>query len=57
MNNEIERRLHRVMIKLDKLDKLDIKCPFSTECIRSERCNRCNLYFHKCSIYSDFDSK
>ncbi len=54
MNNEIERRLHRVMFKLDRHD---IRCPYSTECIKSENCNRCNLYFHKCAKYKDFDSK
>jgi len=57
MNSDIEKRLHRVMIKLNKPDKRDINCPFSIECIRSENCIRCNLYFRKCSIYSDFDSK
>ncbi|MHA2038145.1 MAG: hypothetical protein ACW98X_17040 [Promethearchaeota archaeon] len=52
MKNEIERRLHRVMIKLDKHD---IKCPYSTDCVRSENCNRCNNFFQKCSVYANFN--
>jgi hypothetical protein len=54
MKNEIEKRLHRVMIKLDKHN---IKCPYSRKCVQSENCNRCNLFFQKCSIYTEFDLK
>ncbi len=48
MNNEVERRLYRVMIKLNKGN---VKCPHSKQCIHPEICNRCNIYYGKCSVY------
>ena len=46
--SEIERRLHRVKIILNKDD---IKCPYSKSCISAENCYRCNIYYNKCVIY------
>ena len=53
MKNDIEKRLHRVMIKLDNTD---IKCPYAKECISVENCKRCNVFYSKCTIFSDFIS-
>ena len=53
MRNEIEKRLHRVMIKIPQQDN---KCPYSKYCDDSENSFRCNLFYHKCSKYIDFDS-
>ncbi len=49
MNLEIEKRLHRVTIKLDKNN---IKCPKSKICIEAENCGRCNEFYTKCSKYN-----
>ena len=56
MKNEIEKRLHRVMIKLDKRN---ITCPYAKDCLSAENCNRCNEFYNKCVIFIDFisDSK
>jgi hypothetical protein len=54
MRNEIENRLHRVMIKLDKDG---VACPYSVKCLTAENCSRCNEYYHKCAIFVDFISK
>jgi hypothetical protein len=51
MRNDIENRLHRVMIKSDKNP---IFCPYSIECLRAENCNRCNNFYQKCSIFTRF---
>ncbi|MFW9829004.1 MAG: hypothetical protein ACFFEY_15610 [Candidatus Thorarchaeota archaeon] len=51
MRNEIENRLHRVMIKADK--KM-ILCPYSIDCLSAENCNRCNNFYQKCSLYTIF---
>ena len=48
MRDEIEKRLHRVKISLDKSE---IKCPFSKKCDKAANCDRCNLFFEKCNIY------
>lgn len=48
MSLEIEKRLHRVIIKLDKNN---IKCPKSKICNEAEYCGRCNEFYNKCSKY------
>ncbi len=48
MRNEIEKRLHRVKITLDKSD---IKCPYSQDCDKAANARRCNDFYAKCSIY------
>ncbi len=53
MNNEIEKRLHRVKIKLDKTN---ILCPYSKVCLSAENGNRCNDFYLKCTKFSDFIS-
>ena len=53
MENNIEKRLHRVMIKLDRRD---VKCPYSKCCDITENCNRCKQFYKKCSKYTDFIS-
>jgi hypothetical protein len=56
MDNEIEKRLHRVMITLEKGN---VMCPYSKECLRAETCGRCNDFYQKCALFHDFisDSK
>ena len=53
MRNEIESRLHRVMIKLDKNG---IICPYAVECLSAENCSRCNDFFRKCVKFANFFS-
>lgn len=52
MKNDIEKRLHRVMIKLNKRD---VKYLYSNFCNDAENCIRCNQFYEKCSIYKDFN--
>lgn len=56
MGNEIKKRLHRIMIKLDKKD---IACPYAKQCVSAENCTRCNRFYRKCTKFTDFisDSK
>jgi len=49
MRNEIEKRLHRVKITLNKNK---IVCPRSEHCNKAESGARCDIYFEKCSIYN-----
>lgn len=49
MRNNIEKRLHRVMIKLDKSI---INCPNAKDCLDAESCNRCNQFYRKCSLFN-----
>ncbi len=51
MENNIEKRLHRVMIKLDRRD---VKCLYSKYCDSAENCTRCDQFYEKCSKYNDF---
>ncbi|MFX0020688.1 MAG: hypothetical protein ACFE9S_00060 [Candidatus Hermodarchaeota archaeon] len=53
MRNDIENRLHRVMIKLDKKE---ITCPNAIDCLSAENCSRCNNFYRKCAIFTDFIS-
>lgn len=53
MRNEIEKRLHRVMIKLEKKG---IICSYAVECLSAEYCERCNTFYKKCVKYIDFIS-
>ncbi len=53
MRNEIENRLHRVMIKLDKTA---IICPYAAVCLSAENCIRCNEFFQKCAKFTNFIS-
>ena len=48
MKREIENRLHRVRISLDKSNVI---CPKSKECDKASNCGRCNEFYEKCSIY------
>jgi hypothetical protein len=48
MNNSVEKRLHRVKIKLNDAD---INCPYSNECGKSIDGKLCNNYYKKCAIY------
>jgi len=52
LSHEIERRLHRVMIKLEKIN---VRCPYSKNCYSSENCSRCNVFFDKCSKFKEFN--
>ena len=51
MKYDIERRLHRVTIKIDKGV---IKCPYSVDCVGAEKGYRCNQFYEKCSRFVDF---
>lgn len=51
MDKDIEKRLHRVMIKLDRRE---IECPYSKYSDIAENCTRCNQFYDKCSKYNDF---
>jgi len=53
MRNEVEQRLHRVMIKIDKKS---ILCLNANNCVNAENCNRCNKFYHKCVIFTNFIS-
>ena len=48
MKPEIEKRLHRVRISLDKSN---IECPYSIDCDKASNCGRCNEFYKKCSIH------
>ena len=52
-NQGIEKRLHRVLIKLDGYKAT---CPYSKDCNSSEDCSRCNEFYNKCSKYKEFFS-
>ena len=54
MRDEVEKRLHRVAIKLIKVE---ILCDVSDICIRAESCSRCNLFFLKCNTYLKLKTK
>ncbi|MFW9820950.1 MAG: hypothetical protein ACFFE5_15185 [Candidatus Thorarchaeota archaeon] len=54
MRNELENRLHRVMIKLDKKEVL---CPNAVECLNAENCIRCNIFYQKCAKFTKFVSR
>ena len=48
MRREVENRLHRVMITLD--DK-KLNCPKARTCVKATNCDRCNIYYKKCTYY------
>ncbi len=50
MKLEIEKRLHRAKITLDKTN---IICPRSKTCPKAENAHRCNEFFEKCSEFND----
>ena len=52
MREDIEKRLHRVAITLDK-DNL--KCPYSKQCDKAKYCKRCNVFFEKCTLFKDLN--
>ncbi len=54
MRNNIEKRLHRVMIKLDKNN---IICPKAKACLNAENCNRCNQFYRKCALFNNVISR
>jgi len=49
MRLEIEKRLHRVMISASST--YDVRCSYASKCEKAQNCERCNVYFEKCSIY------
>ena len=51
MRLNIEKRLHRVKIELDKSTVL---CKFSNSCDLAENCKRCNEFFSKCVKFKQF---
>ena len=51
MRIEVEKRLHRIKITLDKET---INCPYSMTCDKSANCERCNSFFDKCFFYKKF---
>jgi hypothetical protein len=48
MGDDIEKRLHRVRIKLNNVK---LKCPFSKRCNMRETSYRCNQFYEKCTLY------
>ena len=54
MRSEVEKRLHRVAIKLEKVE---ILCDFSDICVQAESCPRCNEFFLKCNTYLKLKAK
>ncbi|MBY9009611.1 MAG: hypothetical protein KGD74_07095 [Candidatus Lokiarchaeota archaeon] len=54
MGDEIEKRLHRVAIKLEKSE---ILCHFSNICMHAESSLRCNDFFLKCNTYIKLKTK
>jgi hypothetical protein len=54
MRNEMQKRLHRVKIKLDKKKVI---CPYTGRCLNAENCSRCNEFFSKCAKFADFISE
>jgi hypothetical protein len=53
MRNEIEHRLHRVMIKLENKS---VTCPNAVECASAENCSRCNFFYRKCTKFTGQNS-
>ena len=54
MRSEVEKRLHKVAIKLEKFE---ILCDVSDICIHAESCPRCNEFFLKCNTYLKLKTK
>ena len=54
MRPEIEKRLHRVMISASSTH--DIRCNYASKCEKAHNCERCNIFFLKCSKYAIFIS-
>jgi hypothetical protein len=52
---EIEKRLHRVMTS-DSPTR-EIRCNYASKCEKAQNCERCNVFFLKCSEYSSFVSQ
>ena len=51
MRYDIEKRLHRVKILLDRSK---VECPLAKTCKKASNCARCNQYYRKCTIYTEF---
>ena len=49
MDFEMEKRLHRVKIKLDRKN---VKCPNAKYCAEAESCDRCNVFYEKCAKFT-----
>jgi len=49
MRPEIEKRLHRVMIS--NSSSKEIRCRYASRCEKAQDCERCNIFFKKCSIF------
>jgi len=48
MRPEIEKRLHRVMISASSTH--NIRCNYASKCEKAQSCERCNVFFLKCSF-------
>ena len=53
MRSNIEKRLHRVKIKLDKKD---VTCIYATLCDAAESSERCNNLYFKCVKFKEFSN-
>jgi len=53
MRDDIEKRLHRVMIRIPQQG---YKCPYSKDCDSAENSARCNVFYHKCSKFIEYNS-
>ena len=54
MRSEIEKRLHRVKINLSSLN--GIRCNHASLCDKAQKCERCNTFFRKCSLFKKIGS-
>ncbi len=54
MRLNIEKRLHRVKIELDRKN---VKCSYSNTCDMAENCERCNSFYRKCNKFKDYSTK
>jgi ribosomal protein L34E len=55
MRTEIEKRLHRVIIRTPSTH--DIRCNYSSKCDKAQNCERCNNFFLKCNNYMKLNSE
>ena len=51
MRSNIEKRLHRVKIELEKKD---VVCIYGTLCDTAENSERCNIFYSKCVKFTEF---
>jgi hypothetical protein len=51
MRPDIEKRLHRVMIKAS--NEFTIHCDYALKCDHAQNCERCNTFHYKCSYFKN----